>query len=260
MPSIHDLQCEPRPWPAPSGGAGHQRVRARALAERLSPRRARAALLALLAFLAGVTCEEPQKITTPEPLPPLEGDIVQTLARAYTTRDLALFASLLVDDPATNAEFLFVFDPPADTGETQWGRVEEIRLHHRLLRPDSLLPGQEPVPPAAWVHSITATFTRLEDYQERPDLYSENGGPLPAARWRAVDARHATFFLFQCDETDFLVGGESNFVVLEDRTKPDDDPAKFRLYIWEEVCDVRRKPAPSGVTETCLSFVKAAYR
>jgi hypothetical protein len=214
-------------------------------------------LLFLPAFLLLVACEEPQKLA-PQSTEPTS-DLVATLARAYQTRDVELFASLLANDLASHAEFVFLFEPAHDSGETQWGRDEEIRLHRRMFHPEAPAPGEEPVPQARWLERIVIQFTPLEPFQERRDLYSENGGELDSGRWRAADARHASFMLFESQDTDYLAQGESNFVVLEDLTKNEGDPGKFLLYMWEDLCRPA-KPAPGGIERLCLNGVKEWYR
>ncbi len=217
-------------------------------------------LLFLLAFLLLIACEEPQKLAPQTPEPP--SDLVAVLAQAYQTRDVELFASLLANDAAGHAEFVFLFEAAHDSGEKQWGRDEEIRLHRRMFHPELPAPGEPPLPANRWLDRIVIQFTPLEPFRERPDLYSENGGEdgkLDSRRWRAADARHATYMLFQGQDTDYLSRGESNFVVVEDLTKQAGDPGKFLLYMWEDLCRPA-KPEPRGIERLCLNVVKEWYR
>ena len=159
--------------------------------------RKRVACGSAVALLLAGACKKPQILVPQAPEPP--SDVVAALARAYQTRDVDLLASLLCSDPATNTEFAFLFEPAHTNGETQWGWDEETRLHRRMFHPELPAAGEPPLPPALWLDGIEITFTPLESFQERRDLYSENGGvdgKLDPQRWRAVDARHATYMLF----------------------------------------------------------------
>ena len=220
-------------------------------------------LLPLVAFLISSGCEEPEKILPSSPLPPIEDGPVEALSRAYLTRDLGLFASLLANDPATHAEFVFLFNRPTSQGETEWDRGEELRLNHRMFHPESPGPGEPEVPGELWMTGLSITFTRLEEFQERPDLYSENDGldgKLDSRKWRARDARYATYLLLECGENDYLVDTETNFVVIEDLTKQGEEEGKFLIYRWEEFCSSPTKGESEAVLRLCLSHVKDSYR
>ncbi len=219
-------------------------------------------LLGLLALLVPCACEEPQKIIAVDP-PGVRLAVMESLSRAYLTQDLGLFTSLLANDPATHAEFVFLFNRPTSRGETQWDRSEEIRLHQRMFAPEGILPDDSPLPTDRWLDVVTPQFTQLGSFRERLDLYSENGGldgKLDAERWRAMAARYATYMLLECAENDYLVDTESSFVVIEDRSKGIDEAGKFLIYRWEELCNGPSKAESAAIFPHCLSRVKDSYR
>ena len=173
----------------------------------------------------------------PEPPPVIDSPeaLVTALSRAYLTRDITLFESLLANDTARGAEYLFLLSAPTDLGETQWGYQEEARIHQRMFKPESPPPGDPPVASQLWLQSVTITLTKQESFAERTELYTTNGGSLDQAIWRAKDARYTTFVFFDLAGTDYKVEGEANFVVIEDLTKVVGDTGKFLLYIWEDI-------------------------
>jgi len=224
------------------------------------------AVVALLvaACLSALACEEPQRIAAPTAEPPTAmGEVIASLSHAYLTRDIGLFASLLANDPGTNAEFVFLFDQRTPHGETHWDRNVELRLQQRMFAPEAIPPGDSPLPAELWLSSLAIDFTRLGAFRERHDLYSEDGGldgRLDATRWRAMSARYATYLLLDCGENDYLVDTESNFVVIEDLTKGDDESGKFLIYSWEELCSGPAKGQTDAIIPLCLSRVKDSYR
>ena len=197
-------------------------------------------------FLAGtivaacislLACEDP--IPPPEPpgIPPTADDVLQGIARAYLTRDWELFASLLAPD------FKFVPCKPTVLGETEWGYEEEVRIHQRMFHPQTADP---PLAPDLWLQALTITLTKQENFAERFDFYSADGGmdgKLDPALWRVVDARYTTYVFFDLVGTDYKVEGEANFVVLENLAKPEADAGRFLLLMWEEICPPAAKPA-----------------
>jgi hypothetical protein len=188
-----------------------------------------------------------------------EAGVIRNLAEAYATRNAKRFTSLLADDPASGAEFLFLLAEPTQAGETMWGFAEETRIHRRMFDPENIPAGDPPVPPQFWVQAINITLTQLGEFRERPDLYrsATNTVGLDPRRWRASDARYATnvFWTMQGD-VDFQVEGEANFVVIEDLMKPGCDEDRYWLYIWEEL-----PPTPLAAAEQASwSAVKTLYR
>ena len=195
--------------------------------------------LALL-LLSGCIFSPEQKTVEPPKAPTIKKseDVISSLSFAYRFENYNLFSSLLANDPARNAEYLFLLSDPTEQGETQWGYVEEVRIHRRMFKPEDTLPGETPVPPELWLSSVSINLTQLSPFQERTDLYTTNGGKLDPAVWIARDSRYGTnvFFETQGDQSpDFQVTGEANFVVIEDKTKQVGDPGKFLLYTWEDL-------------------------
>lgn len=204
--------------------------------------------LALL-LLSGCIFSPEQKTIEP-PKPPAitkPEDVIKNLSFAYQFENYNLLASLLANDAARHAAYLFLLSDPTEQGETQWGYVEEVRIHRRMFKPEDTLPGETPVPPELWLSSVSINLNPLTPFQERTDLYSTNGGAdgkLDPAVWIARDARYGTnvFFETQGDQSpDFQVTGEANFVVIEDKTKQIGDPGKFLLLTWE---DLKAAPKP----------------
>ena len=185
--------------------------------------------------------------------------VIQGLVTAYRNMDRFLLADLLVDDPARNAEYVFLLSAPTDVGETQWGYAEEVRIHHRMFEPWSPPPGDPPVAAELWLQWLFVTLQPLEAFAERTDLYTTNGGPLDPASWRAVDARYSTYALFDLAGTDYMVQGAANFVVLEDLTKDAGDVGKFLLYIWEDIESAPNR-APHVSSTSSWSMMKALFR
>jgi len=223
----------------------------------------RTALLGLL--LAG--CNDPN--TPPEnPASPIDSPdaVVNALAVAYREQDFALLRSILADDPARNAEYVFYLSEPTEFGEVQWEYGEEVRIHRRMFRPYDPVGRERPVPAELWLASVAIHLTPATVWEERDDLYSANEGAdekLDPAVWKAVQARYDTDVLFDTQsELDYLVRGAANFVVIEDLTKRRGADGKFLLYIWEDLEAQPRKPDvpdPSG-SSSSWSAVKDLFR
>lgn len=205
-------------------------------------------------FLALATClaagcifSPTEEVIPPSPPPVIDSEeaLINALSRAYLTRDDLLFKSLLANDPDRNADYLFLLSEPTDLGETQWGFEEEVRIHQRMFHPEAPPPGDPEVAAELWLQSLTITLTKQENFAERADLYSENGGldgKFDRSIWRVTDARYTTYVFFDLTGTDYKVEGEANFVVIEDLTKDVGDAGKFLIYIWEDI-SVPAKPA-----------------
>jgi hypothetical protein len=194
---------------------------------------------ALAAMLLLAACEEDRITECIAPPPPDPPDIMRTLAYSYQTRNLELFATLLAHDPDRNVDYIH---SSCDTvlGSTTWGYIEEIRFHQRLFHPEDVPPGDPPAPPEFW-GSLSLHLTQLEPFQERPDLYSTHGGAdgkLDPPIWKALDARYGIeLFMDTQGDTDYQLSSEVNFIVIEDRAKRRDEPGKFLLLAWEELCN-----------------------
>ena len=223
-------------------------------------------LPAALGFLLMVPpgCEDPVRQEQNGPGAPTSADaVVQSLAYSYQHQDFKALRSLLADDKARNAEYVFYLPEPTQFGETQWGHAEEVRLHRRMFDPQDTLEDEPAVPARLWLQSVEIHLTRLEPFEERKDLYSEDhgvDGKLDPDIWNAVDARYGTdvFFDTQSD-TDFQVSGEANFVVIEDKTKRAGDSGKFLLYIWEDLGSAPPKPGDGGASAVTWTRMKSLY-
>ncbi len=223
--------------------------------------------LALAALLAPSGCKDESIIIEPPTLDYCVGSsrcVINTLERAYQLRDDELFASLLANDTASNAEFRFLIDAPMDSGGASWGYGEMVRTHQRFFHPESPHPGDTPIPAELWMQHLSVDLTPIEPFAERPDLYSQDGGAdgkLDPARWRAADALYSVHaFVDMAGDTDYTVDASANFVVIEDRAKKPGEPGKYFLYIWEDICPEPKPPAAQVVWPTCMSSILAMYR
>ncbi len=210
----------------------------------------RSFLAATIVAMSLSACEDPITPPPAEP-PPIDSAeaVIDALERAYLTRDLELFKSLLAHDPDANADFMFILSEPNDLGETQWGYDEEVRIHARMFHPEAPPPGDPAVSPDLWLSSLTITLTKQENFTERHDLYSvDHGkdGKLDTDRWRVMDARYSTYVFFDMVGTDYKVEGEANFVVIEDLAKPAGADGKFLILIWEDISAPAAKSAPEA--------------
>ncbi len=217
-----------------------------------SARLAHAAVLA--AVLAGCG-EEPQAPQSQAPAIDSPAAVVAALERAYQQRDPDLLAALLANDPDNNARYLFLLSEPSSTGETQWGYLEEVRIHQRMFHPESPGPGDRPVPVEFWLQALSINLTPNEIFSDRPDLYTDATpvpGPLDKNVWRAMDASYGTDLFFDlAGDTDYTVNGTANFVVIENLTKVVGEAGKFLLLIWEDV---------GGLQSTRVTRAPAAVR
>ncbi|MFQ5599925.1 MAG: hypothetical protein ACE5G2_05155 [Candidatus Krumholzibacteriia bacterium] len=169
-------------------------------------------------------------------------DLIRALELSYRQRKVDDFEAILANDAENSAEYLFILSEATPEGESQWGWAEEVRIHNRMFEPENLPPGEPPVPSELWLQSIDITLSIQRPFEERSDLYQDQGGALSRERWLATDARYATSVFFQTQgETDFRVEGQANFVVIEDLTKEVGDAGKFLLLIWEDL-DITPKP------------------
>ena len=239
-----------------AGNPKEQQVQSRSLRAHIR----RSFLAATIVAMSLVACEDP---ITPPPAedPPIDSAeaLIEALARAYRTRDVDLFASLLAHEPTANADFLFILSEPTDLGDTQWGYDEEVRIHQRMFHPET---AQPPVSPDLWVQSISIALTKQESFAVREDLYSVNhgeDGKLDTDRWHVMDARYSTYVLWDLAGTDYKVEGEANFVVIEDLAKPAGSDGKFLILIWEDISVPAAKAAALAKDET-WSSLKLLYR
>ena len=174
-----------------------------------------------------------------------EATLIANFEAAYQRRDYdklkALFSNPTQPIPAQPAYRFFLSEPTPT--HPSWGYTEEMRIHRRMFKPQDPLPGETPVDPDLWLQSVDIRLTLQTDFVERADLYRSPSNPdgLDSARWRATEGVYATSVFFQlAGNTDFMVNGHANFVVIEDKTKTNDDPGKWLIYRWE---DLAHKPS-----------------
>jgi hypothetical protein len=178
------------------------------------------------------------------------GELVELLAISYRERSLALFSSLLANDPANNAEFLFVLDPAGNLGDSSWDYDEMVRIHQRMFEPENTPPGEPPVPAENWIVFIAITLSPNINFSERTDLYESAQNPtgLDPAKWAAVDAAYSTDVLFDLQNgNDLQITGQSNFLVIEDLTKEPGAAGKYLLLQWN---DLAQKPIQKTLGES----------
>jgi hypothetical protein len=166
-------------------------------------------------------------------------DMVVLLAHAYRSMDLELYGALFAHEPGQGVGFRSVLNRPTEQGENDWGYDEEMRIHRRMFRPQTIGADEKPLPRELWVRSIEVQLQAITSFQERYDLYiSEHNpmGELDRKQWRATDAVYAT------DVTWFTEGGatmhvvgQARFIVIEDRQASLGEPGKFRIYRWEDL-------------------------
>jgi hypothetical protein len=147
----------------------------------------------------GVTFATPATFPTPSScLPPSAavttagspGECIAELASAYSNMDLDRYAALFTNPAQHGIGFRFVLFEPNEKGEKEWGYDEEMRIHRRMFRPETIPAGDRPLPPELWVRSIDAQLEQLRGFEERWDLYRSEQNPtgeLDRHRWRAIE-------------------------------------------------------------------------
>jgi hypothetical protein len=171
-----------------------------------------------------------------------------------------LFRSLLVNNPENGANYLFILDPAANTGDPQWDYAVEMRIHQRMFEPEDTLPGQPPVPVERWLTAVSITLSPNTLFTERVDPYESQQNPdgLVPSTWKAVDAVYATDVLFDLKSgNDLQVTGKANFLVIEDLSKNSGEVGKFLLLQWNDLANKARKL--SAVEEKTWGDVKNLY-
>ena len=195
-------------------------------------RRLALTLAFVVASLFGCAGDDPVQMMPPDPIGNA-AETIQALAEAYFAEDYQAFAALLAND------YTYVLNAPdPETGETQYDRATELRIHQRMFDPENIPPGDPPLDMEVWLQSVNILLTPEAAFQERHDLYttSDPPGPLDPTHWKAEAASYGTSVFFQLQgETDFQVIGRDYFTVIEDRTKSIGEPGKFAIYRWEDL-------------------------
>jgi len=195
-------------------------------------RRPALTLAFVVASLCGCAGDDPVQMNPPDPIQNA-AEAIQALTEAYRTEDYHDFAALLANDYA-----YFLNAPDPETGETQYDRATELRIHQRLFDPANIPPG-DPLPPSAvGLQQVSIAMSQQSDFTERQDLYTNATppGPLDPTRWIATEATYdASVFLQMQGETDYQLNGRCQFIVLENRTKAIGDAGKFTIYHWVDL-------------------------
>ena len=237
------------------------------LAAHLRLVRPRTCVLGLSLILVLPACQE-ALVRAPKNDAPLVIDtpqaVVQALAVAYQRRDFDLLRSILAHDPARNADYVFFLSQPTKSGETEWGWVDEIRIHQRMFHPNRVPAEDAPVPQDLWLQGVHPSLVQLTPFRERTDLYSANQGQdgrLDSTLWKAMDALYGTDVFFDTrSDIDFQVTARANFVVLEDLTKTAGADGRFLLYSWEDMPPAEKPGAgPTAVEPAMWGSVKQLY-
>jgi hypothetical protein len=179
----------------------------------------------------------------PEPIvaitPDSPGELIAALASAYSNMDLDRYAALFTNQAQHGIDFRFVLFEPNEKGEKEWGYDEEMRIHRRMFRPETIPSGDRPLPCELWVRSIDARLELVRGFEERWDLYRSEQNPtgeLDRHRWRAVDALYATRVTWDLvSDRSLAIAGQARFVVVEDLLTAASDPNRFLIYRWEDL-------------------------
>lgn len=160
--------------------------------------------------------------------------VVSQMRDAYAAMDPERFAALLHPD------FLFLVQPdPLNPGQpNDWGRSEEVRIHQRMFRPEQFASSSDPIPTELWLDAISIQLTANGPFIEYRDYYPPPTipGGLDPAYARVWQCDYSDSVLFETEgETDYVVSGQSYFVVIEDRTKAANEAGAFLLYRWQDL-------------------------
>jgi hypothetical protein len=166
-------------------------------------------------------------------------DLITRIAHAYRSMDLELYGKLFAREPGQGVGFRFVLNRPTQAGEGGWGYAEEMRIHRRMFRPETITPDEKPLPRELWVQSIQVRLVPVTEFRERFDLYiSEHNprGELDRKRWRATDAVYETDVTWLTRGGGTMhIAGQARFIVIEDLWQALGSADKFLLYRWEDL-------------------------
>ena len=194
------------------------------------------AFATLTAFPAPPACRPEPSVAT---APGSPGELIAALATAYSSMDLDRYAALFTNQAQHGIDFRFVLFEPNEKGEKEWGYDEEMRIHRRMFRPETIPSGDRPLPPELWARSIDAQLELVRDFEERWDLYRSEQHPtgeLDRHRWRVMDAVYATRVTwYLASDRSLAIAGQARFVVVEDLLTPARDPNRFLIYRWEDL-------------------------
>ena len=170
--------------------------------------------------------------------------LIRVLAEAYRTMDLDLYGTLFTRAAVHDIDSRFIQFEPTLPGGSEWGTDEEIRIHRRMFIPESIGPGEEPLPYRLWIKAIDVELVQLTPFTQRFDLYrseQDPQAPLDRKRWRAEEAVYATHVVWHTrGGKSMQIDGQARFVVIQDLHECVDDG--FYIYIWEDL-----GPGPGGI-------------
>jgi hypothetical protein len=214
----------------------------------------------LVLGFAVMLCTTPAAFATDTPFPSMSpcapepsvattqgspSELIAALASAYSDMDLDRYAALFTNPAQHGIEFRFVLFEPNEKGEKEWGYDEEMRIHRRMFRPETIPSGDRPLPPELWVRSIDAQLEMVRGFEERWDLYRSEQNPaadLDRHRWRAVDGIYATRVTWHlASDRSLAIAGQARFVVVEDLLTDASDPNRFLIYRWRISVPATRK-------------------
>jgi hypothetical protein len=168
--------------------------------------------------------------------------VVEALKESYCNLNYELFVSLFVNETEHGVPYTFLLDRPNEKGETQWGLTQEMRIHRRMFRPETIPKNDKPLPRDLWITSIELELVRIGGlFRERYDLYRSDQKleGLDRHRWRAMSAEYAYSMLIHTQGGKKLcASGQATFVVIEDLANWDQEEPTFLIYRWED----RRTP------------------
>lgn len=183
--------------------------------------------------------------------------LIQALERAYASRDVAFFTSLLAHDAAANADYVFTLHPAVGLEENLWGFDQEIWLHARLFDPEGIPPTDPALPPDLRVRAIDVSFNRSSEFVEPDSVYLDQGNPdgLDRERWRALRATYVSNAIFELENGSVFTIQEEDvyFLIVEDVHKTVGEEGKFLLLRWEDGCST------PGSGDDCWNEIKALY-
>ena len=197
----------------------------------------------MAASVAHTPCERDGFTTAAEAL-------IDSLEHVYAGMNYECYRTLFTD-PAVHGIDLRFFPYEPESSETkEWGYVEEMRIHRRMFRPESIGPDEKPLPAQLWVKSIDVELELLRGFTERWDLYRSEQNPtgvLDRHRWHAMDAVYTTSVTWHLRNGGaFVIAGQARFVVVEDFTKSGAAPGRFLIYQWEDLGPGGERLAKAG--------------
>jgi hypothetical protein len=176
--------------------------------------------------------------------------LIDSLQHVYASMNYERYCTLFTNRAVHGIDLRFFPYEEDCTAPKEWGYAEEMRIHRRMFRPETIGADEEPLPAELWVKSIHVRLELLRAFGERWDLYRSEQNPtgeLDRHRWRAMDAVYATSVCWRLRQGGQLaIAGQARFVVVEDLSKSGDDPGRFLIHHWEDLGPGGEKLAKAG--------------